>query len=66
MVLTWWFARQLIDGNDVKSCSIDWRMEKPFAERILSNQGETADQTTWKSAEDLVSPSIYSGEEIEF
>ena len=65
-MLTWWFAHQLIAGPDVESCSIDWQMETLFAERILSNQGETADQTTWKPAANIVSPSIYSSKEIEF
>ncbi len=61
IILTWWFMRQLVSGNDVKSCSIDGRMEIQLADRILSDQRETTIQTMLTSAEELVSPSIHSG-----
>ena len=32
IILTWWFARQLVAGNKVKSCSIDWEMETLLAD----------------------------------
>jgi len=65
IILTWWFARQLVNGNEIKNCSIDWRMETQLAGRILSNQGETIIQTILTSPEELVFPSIHSGEGID-
>ena len=62
MILTWWFARQSINADEVKGRFVDWRMETLMADRILSNQGEIMDQTVEIMAEELVSPSIHSGE----
>lgn len=62
MVLTQWFARQLIDSNVVKGASVDQEMQTLLANRILHNQGELAGQTMEPSAEMLVSPSIHSDE----
>lgn len=62
MILTWWFARQSINADEVKSRFVDWRMETLMADRILSNQGQIMDQTEGLMAEELVSPSIHSGE----
>lgn len=59
-MLTWWFARQFIDGNVVKGASLDWEMETLLANRILRNHGKIAGQTTEPSAEMLVYPSIPS------
>lgn len=59
VILTWWFARQLIDTNKVKSRSVDWRMETGLADHILSNRGLIRGPTIGLLQEELVSPSIY-------
>lgn len=62
IILTWWYVRQLVQGNTVKGCSVDWKTETLLADRILSNQGGITDQMIDASAEALVSPSAYSDE----
>ena len=66
MILTWWFARQLIDINEVKSRSVDWDKETELADHVLANSGQTIDLTTGLLQEELVSPSIYSDGGREF
>ena len=63
MVLTWWFARQLLEGNVVKDASVDWEVESLVAKRILHEQEKFAYQTMDPLTEISISPSIFSGED---
>ena len=49
----------MVDADEVKHRSVDWRGEAAIADHILSNGGKTIDPTRLLE-EELVSPSIYS------
>lgn len=58
MILTWWFARQLVDASEVKNRSVDWQRETVLADHLLSNGGQTIDPTRGLLEEELVNRSI--------
>ncbi len=60
MILTWWFARRLVDADEIKNCSVDWQRETALEDHVLSNEGQTMDPTRGLLEEELVSPSVYS------
>lgn len=60
VILTWWFAHQLVDASEVKNGSVDCRRETLLADHLLSDGGQTIDPTRGLLEEELVSPSIYS------
>ncbi len=60
MVLTWWFARQIIDADKVDDRSVGWQEETALAHHVLSSGGKTAELTRGLLQEELVSPSIVS------
>ena len=66
MILTWWFARQLIYTNEVKNGSVYWRMETGLADHILSNRGLIRDPTIGFLQEGLVSSQSIQSEEKTF
>ena len=63
LVLTWWFARQLIAGDAITGRSVDWQMEAATADTIHTAHREGMYPVAEDSIEGLVSPSIYSGVE---
>ena len=63
MVLTWWVARQLLEGNVVNDASVDLEVETLVAKRIPYEQEKFAYQTMDSLTAISISPSIFSGEE---
>ena len=49
----------MVDADEVKNRSVDWRGEAALADHVLSNGGKTIDPTRLLE-EGLVSPSVYS------
>ncbi len=50
----------MVDANEVKNRSVDWRGEAALADHVLSSGGKTIDSISGLLEEELVSPSIDS------